>query len=991
MPRRIQTIDIPIVYGERQDIDPKMLPIGAVARVKNLRLRKDGRWGVRNDFTALAATTPFVTSLRATDLHIHDGRLVALGAASSVTTAVPSDAFEYVDTGAFAWKPTDDSAQLRLNPVQYAHNVGRLPTQAISVQRTDCAAGNGLVCLVAQNSTTTSQVHIFQPGTDSTVLVEQISATSPRVVEVSGTFFIAGLNSSDEVELYSFDPTSNKSLQQLTDAFATGDTIVNYDMVENAAGDGFWIALARNTPTTTLRPFDSSGTAGTDITGPTTSFLRIAMIELDSGVTNPVQLVAVHSDQTVNAYGYTAAGALGAGPTQLLSGAVTSKQPALGYAGTGRQKFTVIAETTGTDLAIEHTILNTHGGGVERTWYNATLESKVAHIDDGTTLGVPMCGGCFVEDGAFRTNFLGVPTQEHIAAVKDVLVGGSCNNFHLPSIAYDSSTGKHYWPNLVQDADGRTNVQVTEVRAGSDDRRQSASLGGHMYLSGGSVQVFDSRSLVESGFQSRPRLENVTASNGAGSLPSSVTILVAAHYEWQDAKGDVHLSPISEVETVTMGASDDTIDLDVVGPFSMRDNLTSDVLSGSVKVVVYRSEGDRKILKRATAVDVGEFGEDVSVTLTDNDAFIATEPAIYTQAGRAALGDILQHEAPRPARYMWRAGNRLVLGGLPDPFQIQVSKALFPGEPVEFSEDLGFFVSIPERVAGVAALDNTVFAFSRDSIFVFPAVGPDDAGTDDIPAPIRLPSATGLKDFRSLVETPLGLVFQGDDDKLWLIPRGGGAPVSFGDAVEDTLADYPTVVGACVSREEQLVTFACSNSGGTDTRLLSYDLRAQVWSDDEFTSAEPVEALVSYQGRAAYVSEGIVLLEDSDAVPSAFIEHGMETGTIRPFKDNAWGRFCWGLWLCEFRGDCTATARISYDDGVNWTTIKAFELLTSEFTAGDTVRLQVYPKRRKGDRFRLDLQVTALAGAATEGLVINELTIGVIGETGGPRDGRKRG
>lgn len=989
--RRIQTIDIPIIYGERQDIDPKLLPAGAVTRVQNMRLRKDGRWGVRHDFTALARTTPFVTSLLARDLHIHDGRLIALGAAQSVTTAIPSDAYEYVDSGGIDWKPTDDSSQLRLSPVQYVHNVGRLPTQAISVNRTDCAAANGLVCLVAQNSTTTSQVHVFQPGSDSTVLVEQITVTSPRVVQVSGTFFITGLTSNDEVELYSFDPTSDKALQQLTDAFATGDTIVNYDMVENAAGDGFWIALARNTPTTTLRPFNSSGTAGTDVTGPTTSFLRIAMIELASGVSQPIQLVAVLSDQTVVAYGYDSGGTLQVGPTELISGRITSKQPALGYAGTGKQKFTVIAETTGTDLAIEHTILNTHGGGVERTWYNATLESKVAFVDDGTTLGVPLVGGCFVEAGALRTNFLGVPTQEHLAVVKDVLVGGSCNNFHLPTIAYDSSTDKYYWPNLAQDADGRTNVQVTEVRAGTNDRRQSASLGGHLYLSGGAVQVFDSRSLVESGFQSRPRLENVTASNGAGSLPSSVTILIAAHYEWQDAKGDVHLSPISEVETVTMGASDDTIDLDVVGPFSLRDNLTSDVLSGSVKVVVYRSEGDRKVLKRAAALDAGEFGEDVSFTLTGDDDSIAEEPPIYTQAGRGALGDILEHEAPQPARYIWRAGDRLVYGGLPDPYKVQVSKALFPGEPVEASESLGFFVSVPEKVAGVAALDNAVFVFSRDSIFAFPAVGPDDAGTDDIPPPVRLPSSTGLKDARSLVETPIGLAFQGDDDKLWLLPRGGGSPISFGDAVEDTLAAFPSVVGACVSREEQLVQFACVNSGGTDSRILSYDLRAKVWSDDEFSSAEPISALVAYQGRAAYASEGVVLLEDSDAVPATFIPHGMTTGEIRPFGDAAHGRFCWALWTCEFRGNCTATARISYDNQQSWTTIKAFTLDTSEFSSGDTVRLQVYPKRRKGDRFTLQLNVTDLSGAATEGLVIHELAIGVMGESGGPRNSRKRG
>ena len=992
MARRIQTIDIPIVFGERQDVDPKMLPLGAVARVQNMRLRKDGRWGVRNDYTALSMSTPYDDDLRATDLVVHDGRLLAIGEAQAASAAVPNDLFEFVNIGSYNWKPTDDVADgLRLNPVLYAHNGGRTPTRGFLTDRVDCAAAGGLVCLAAAGGNSSTLVHIYRPDTDATVLTESIGNSRPRVIAVGNTFFITARSASDEIKLHRFNPATDSGLVQLTDAFATGDTILAYDVAANQAGDGFWVAVLRDTPTTTIRPFDSSGAAGTDVTGPTTAFTAISIVELDSGETEQLQLVAVHSaDGTVNAYGYDSGGTLQTGPTELLSGRTTTKQVAVGI-GPGRTTFNVVAQTSDPNLAIEYGIDPDHTGGTETTWFNATLQSKLALVDDGTETGVPIFGGAFVEAGNNqRTNFLGIPTQQFVAVVKDHLIGNDVTLLFLPTIALDASTGTYYWPNLYRDADGRSNVQVTQLRVGTDERRQGASLGGQLHLSGGAPQVFDSRCLVESGFFSRPRIENVVSSSGAGSLTPETIILIAACFEWQDSQGNLHLSPISEVETVTLGAGEDTIDLDVVGPFSLRDNVTSDVVASSVKIIVFRSESNRVILKRAADEDVLGFGRSVSFTLTGADSTIAEEPPIYTQAGRGALGDILEHESPRPARYLWRAGDRLVYGGLPDPYQIQVSKALFPGEPVEASEDLGFFVSVPERVRGVAALDNAVFVFSRDSVFAFPAVGPDDAGTDDIPPPQRLPSSTGLKDARSLIDTPLGIAFQGDDDKLWLLPRGGGAPQSFGDAVEDTLAAFPDVVGACVSREEQLVMFACANSGGTDSRIVAYDLRSQVWSVDEFEAAEPVTALSVYQGRPAYLSEGVVLLEDSDAVPNAFISHGMTTGTIRPFQDNAWGRLHWALWLCEFRGNCTATARISYDDGVTWTTIKAFSLSTAEYSAGDTVRLQAYPARIKGDRFTLQLNVTDLASAATEGLVINELTIGVTGETGGPRAGRTR-
>jgi len=192
-------------------------------------------------------------------------------------------------------------------------------------------------------------------------------------------------------------------------------------------------------------------------------------------------------------------------------------------------------------------------------------------------------------------------------------------------------------------------------------------------------------------------------------------------------------------------------------------------------------------------------------------------------------------------------------------------------------------------------------------------------------------------------------------------------------------------------RQEQLVVFACENSGGTDCRIISFDLRANVWNDDEFSSSTPVEAITHLNGRLARIQSGTVYLEDSTPIPSTFIPHGMTSGVVRPFKDNGWGRLYWFLWVLEFRGNCTVTGRISYDDGVTFTTVKQFTLDTGTYSPGDLVRCQFWPQRRKGDRFVFDIQVTDLSSAATEGVVIHSLSYGARGIFGGTRQVERRG
>jgi hypothetical protein len=263
--------------------------------------------------------------------------------------------------------------------------------------------------------------------------------------------------------------------------------------------------------------------------------------------------------------------------------------------------------------------------------------------------------------------------------------------------------------------------------------------------------------------------------------------------------------------------------------------------------VAYRSVSGISQLRRAESAQPG-----VSIVLLASDTTIRANGIIYTQAGRAALGAILPHEAPAPADYIWKFGNRLLAANADGA---QVSKEIFPTAEAEWSNAVGFSVPrISERIVGVAALDAKGFLFTAERIYQFSGDGPNDAGEGRYSEPTLVPGSTGLMTWQSLVETPLGLFFQGSNGQLWVLPRDGSPPVWIGQPVRDTLVDFPTVTSATLVTKEQLVCFTCNNSGGTDARIVCYDLRAKTWIVDEFATATPITSACSYQGRLAYLS-----------------------------------------------------------------------------------------------------------------------------------------
>ncbi len=963
-------ITIPFGVGVREDVDPRVMPDGALKRVENLRLEREGRLVLRRGYTARALSTPTVSAVSTftpTDLCSYNGRLLALGCSSALSTKSPRDVYELVNSSLFQWRPTDGEHEPRLCPVTGVRDVGRVPAQVDSIAVYDVGAGGGLVCMAWQTVTVAQTVvHIFNPDTDTTVLLGAVSGMSrPRVVAVGSVFFVMGIVGTTYA-LYRFDKATDNALTPLTDVFAAGGAISISDATVSEDGSGFIVGIARNaTPAVTLALCSSAGAVTSTITGPAVSLARMAVFRQSARV----HLVACESgDGHADLYTYTAAGALENTTLDLASGAVIARQPGLCITGTQSDLCILLNNNANDLLYMVRVDPSTHGSFSDRSWHRVHSATKPAQTPQSEAFG-----GTFIDSTSTLANFIGIvgraqsTATEMVAVATDPALAAEPNSLHAPHLAKDVSTGKYYWPKFVRDGDGRSNPVVSELLIDDSGRRQVAVVDNSLYLSGGAPQIFAGRQVVEAGFLNRPVIVSATPSNGAGSLTNGALYVVCATYEWYDEQGRFHTSEPSDITEVTMGGSDDTLTVVVTGPLSARCNATNQAYGGAVKIVVWRSLAapDKQLLRDSTAtVSPGTFGATSTFVLTQADISLEDEAILYTQGASGARSGPNAFTPPRPCRYLYASGDRLTLGGLPQDAQIQESRAAFPSEPITWAANLGGLASAPERVLAVLRLDERRLTLTARGIFEYTGEGLDINGVGDLGSPRRLPSPGGLHGgadgWRSIVETAIGIFFQLSADSIFLIPRGGGAPVFIGAPVQTTLSSYPVITSATYLKTEQLVCFTCNDSGATDSVILVYDLSAQQWFVDTESSA--LLASCEYQGRLVLLrANNTIEFQDTALPPASFITPVIETGTIYPFSKGGQGQIDEIQLYAEFLGACNVICSLSYDDGANYTA-----LATKAVSSASLLPIKWGPQAMRGDRVRLRFTTTDLSGSTAQ-------------------------
>lgn len=1001
----MRLLPIPLTSGRADKIEPRFAPAGVLKTCQNLRLRKDGRLVSRTGYQPLTMTQSG-TTYRAYDLHNFNDRLVVLANAASSDIGYPEKLIEYSEIASPAW--IDNNQMIAPFGAIRKLNLGQLPGQ--TVVYTDSASGGGYTAVtVGSNS-----LIVINESTNQilySVLITGGLNSVNKIVFSVDTFYILQ-NTSLALSLLSFKVGTDTSVNQLVanvSTSATAITAADICPIGNPTTGRVAIAWDRGSGTaSTIRVYNSAGVAiGSDITYGTIADVSISLSMCADQTANRISVVnaiggtgylnifnfsgtvifgpqgAVSSDRTVGICRLVNPSALGA--TYLV---VTGDSAGLFQASIWAEDGSGSGPDSGTNFirnfAPTTRPIPWNNSISGEFWPNSFVIGGVVSPDITATLATPT-----VRTSASNALFLMEcsANPNNIMCVQDPLVGiiGSGRN---NNISYDSSNGRVSWSSLFDTGGGMVMARVVSFDKHSAVRRQAARYGNLAYFAGSPLHIYDGiNSFV--GFQEPPGIISATPSAAAGSLVSGATYSYVLHWEVTFSDGSYLPSAPSAPFNVTLGASDNRVTVVGTVPHHRQRFFSNDVY---IQAVLSRTTWDA-----GTGIPSSEFrrnqlksgfvlvsvGGTVSFTDDLSDANLADEEVIYTQGARGALSACLPHDAGRPCQFITATETRIDTTGLLVDNEFQVSKEAFLGEAIEFSDFSSFRGQVSGRTRGIHSLDGVRYLFTANDVFGFTGESVDDLGGGTVGTPQRLPSSSGLESWTSLLEAPEGLYFQLDDNKLYLIPRGGGTPEWVGIDVQDTLVTYPKIMGACKSRRDDIVAFACQNAGGTDGRIITRSMRTGMWMEDTppLQATSGLRALVNYGDTMAYISGTVVYVQSATSfadVSSTVIVTTLETNPIYPFGLGGNGTVHDVMLIGEYRSAGTGTLQISYDDGVSYNNYTSFVL--SGLSVGQTVKKRWVINQT--DLQSLKFKLTYTPSSAGEGFVAFQLTLLVNDEPG---------
>lgn len=1011
-----RVFDVIFNAGQDEGTDRIALPEGSFRLLQNARLTRDGRVEVRPQYVALGndVFTSGGGTMFAWDVNTFEDDLIVYGAPDAAQT-YPKDLYTYLGAGAQStWKGLfDTGATYAALPVVTDLEVFWQAPAGFYADSSDVAYANGHACVCMTNvAATTTKVFVLKGG----IVIQSFTITtwrSARVVAVGTTFLLIGRTTGNNVEAYQFNTLVNTtwsgpaSLFGLTGAAITGLTTWDACSVPGSTTD-FLVAVPRPaTPRMEVRRYNINTFAASTVWTNISVGVAVGNCGLCADSTaNSVGFAYISATNNVVLYTINlATGAAVAGPTNVI-GPATSNPDAIGSPalsvvtsaniaiqcqvtlGTGVNSAfavrTIAAHTLVTAGEFENTRMVSKLFNVERT---ASLKEPYGfgNVRTGTIGGVGPLFGATIQ-GSVSGYLLEARFNYNTA---DFMADSLATNYHGRSSVAADGTGQ-FWgvAGTLDDSKlGSTSAgtfQLMKFKAGSPARRQSAEMQGGLYIAGGFVGYYDGVFLVESGFLDTPIISSLGQTT-TGALTLLTTYTYIAVWEWTDAKGRVHRSEPSTPASFTLTGANDGMAVGIGSAHSFR-NIDYQGSGSLVQTAVYRNTALDSVFYRVGQAPqfTGEAGYCIGTLHLDDmsDATAQTRPILYIQANKPIV-----NVGPLPARFIAAGRDRLIFGGLPDPYLVAFSQLPFPGEPME-SADIGsefaYQARLPEKVTAVAAFSDTYIAFTASGIYEIPGEGPQRNGTGEFFLPRAIYSDGGCIDWRSVVDTAGGLFFQMAADKLFRIKPSGD--IDFvGERVRDTLKTYPVVRGAALCTETQRVVFAVVDNDTTPTAggLLVYDLIQDCWSFDDIGV---VAAITEYNGRIAYVAGGLVLLEQTDAGvgAGALPTLSARTGSFRLFPASGQGTVCKIIVQGTYLGDSTLEGFISFDDGKTWTTMGTQALTTANLfnpvsgaalSSGDPVTVVFTPNRREVDRFALRFDISN--GSNTGGTRLHMLSLEV--------------
>lgn len=411
----------------------------------------------------------------------------------------------------------------------------------------------------------------------------------------------------------------------------------------------------------------------------------------------------------------------------------------------------------------------------------------------------------------------------------------------------------------------------------------SSELASNLHIGGGYLTMYDGANLVEHGFHLFP--EQVSCVESGGGSIAAGTYQYCACYEWTDNFGNIHRSaPSVPVTTITTGSNK------IVTVTIPTLRVTS---KSSVTCVVYRTEASGTVFYRVSSFTSPTFNstsaDTVSFADSSADATIIGNNQLYTTGG-----EVENISVPATDIFVNFKG-RIIAVPSENRGQWWYSKYVIPGSPVEFSD---LFVNNMDQYGGdiraVGVSDDKLVFFKENTKFFVYGNGPSANGANnDFSNPERITGDTGCVNQRSIVSTPMGLMYQSPKG-IYLLDRALvdkyiGAPV-------EQYTQNATVTSSILLASVNQVRFTL-NTGIS----IVYDYYVDQWAIDRGIRAID-SALWKGETYSTIRSNGQVLIEDSSVSTDAgrFISLKMKTGWINLAQVNGFQRLWKMLLLGEY-------------------------------------------------------------------------------------------
>jgi hypothetical protein len=313
-----------------------------------------------------------------------------------------------------------------------------------------------------------------------------------------------------------------------------------------------------------------------------------------------------------------------------------------------------------------------------------------------------------------------------------------------------------------------------------------------LHMSGGFFWMYDGYLPVEQNFFLYP--DNVEASwsdsggnmtgNPAGWVSGQPSYAYQVIYEWTDNQGNAHQSAPSVPVYITLGVDSSTNGSVAINFPSLR--LTYKT-SNPVKAVIYRWSIAQQVYYQITSIELPLLNTTTSDTLSYLDTL--TDPDILGNSLIYTTGGVVEDVNAPASNIITLWQTRLFLVDSEDKNLIWYSKQVIENTPVEMSDLFTIFVAPTIGASGstgpitaMGAMDDKLIVFKRDAIYYVSGTGPDNTGANNnFSDPIFVTSVAGCTNQQSLVNVPMGMMFQSDKG-IWLLDRSlnttyVGAPV----------------------------------------------------------------------------------------------------------------------------------------------------------------------------------------------------------------------